>query len=99
MLKASGVGARLELERIPLSTALIAALPGEHARLLALTCGDDYELCVCVAPERRSEVEARLGDLGCPVTTIGTITAEPGLAVLRADGSAVPETSGYRHFP
>lgn len=99
ILAASGVGARLDVETLPLSRAMEAAAPLERARELALSSGDDYELCFTLAPGHLPEAERRLGALPCGATVIGTVTASGGLRCLRADGSAFRPAPGYRHFP
>ena len=45
MLRASGVGACLFVDDLPLSAAVAEALSPEQARRIALMAGDDYELC------------------------------------------------------
>jgi thiamine-monophosphate kinase len=93
ILTASGVGAALDLEALPLSPAL-RALPEREAWRLALTAGDDYELCFTLPDGLTPPVSPD----GLAVTRIGTITAAPGL-VLRCRGERVDEElSGYRHF-
>ncbi len=93
LLTASGVGAALMLERLPLSDAL-RALPPDQARLLALTAGDDYELCFTLPPG----VDPAVLALPVPVTRIGVIVAEPGLR-LTLHGAPNPlPLQGYNHF-
>jgi thiamine-monophosphate kinase len=99
ILSASGVGARLTVDDLPLSPALLKRLPRERAWELALSSGDDYELCFTVPPDRMDEVECRLRDLGCAIALIGTITTGTALTCLRSDGSHFRPTPGYRHFP
>jgi thiamine-monophosphate kinase len=71
--------------------------PG-RALQMALTGGDDYELCFTVPALRLAELPERLAGLDCPVTCIGTITSEPGISV-RAQGRPMPVTlQGYDHF-
>jgi len=99
ILERSRVGARLEVERLPLSPALAASLDREAAVMTALTGGDDYELCFAVPPERTLQLESNLTQWSCPCTRIGVITAEPSLQLARADGSAFRlERRGYDHF-
>ena len=99
ILKRSQVGARLEVERLPLSPALAASLDREAAVVAALTGGDDYELCFTVPPERTSPLESSAAEWDCRCTRIGVVTAEPGLRLIRADGSAFDlERLGYNHF-
>ncbi|MER2602729.1 MAG: thiamine-phosphate kinase [Candidatus Competibacter phosphatis] len=99
ILERSRVGARLEVERLPLSPALAASLDREAAVVTALTGGDDYELCFAVPPERISQLEGSVAEWSCRHTRIGVITAKPGLQLARADGSAFHlEQRGYEHF-
>jgi thiamine-monophosphate kinase len=51
--RASGVAIELELAALPLAPGLheVAAQLGQDPRVLAATAGEDYELCVCLAPE------------------------------------------------
>ena len=99
ILSASRVGARLTVDDLPLSPALLSLLPRERAWELALSSGDDYELCFTVAPDRIDEVERRLLALGCAIAIIGTITTGTDLTCRRSDGSRFRTAPGYRHFP
>jgi thiamine-monophosphate kinase len=98
ILTASGAGARLMVDDLPLSRVLAEKLPRERAWELALSSGDDYELCFTVAPDALARVDDRLRDLDCGFTPIGTVTAKLGLQCLRADGSCLRPAPGYRHF-
>jgi thiamine-monophosphate kinase len=98
ILSASRVGARLTVDDLPLSSALLQKLPRERAWQLALSSGDDYELCFTVAADLAGQVERLLPSLGCGCAVIGTITAHTGLECLRADGSHFRPAPGYRHF-
>ena len=99
ILERSRVGARLEVDRLPLSPALIASLDRDAAIVTALASGDDYELCFTVPPERAAQLEAAAAGWECRCTGIGVITDEPGLQLVRADGSVFHlDRSGYDHF-
>lgn len=99
ILERSGVGARLDVDRLPLSPALIASLDRDATFRTALTGGDDYELCFTVPPEQVARLENLAAGWNCRCSRIGMIEAEPGLRLLRADGSAFPlERLGYDHF-
>lgn len=99
ILDRSHVGARLAVERLPLSPALMASVAREEALKLALTSGDDYELCFTVPPERIARLEAVAATWDCPCTCIGEIVAESDLQLSHADGSAFPlDRLGYDHF-
>lgn len=99
ILEASGCGATLDGARLPLSAALRRLAGGEEARRLALSGGDDYELCFTLVPERESELEAVMAPCGCPVTRIGEIEAAAGIRLRDPAGRVVAaEAAGYRHF-
>ena len=99
ILERSGVGAQLEVDRLPLSPALTASLARDAALVTALASGDDYELCFTVPPERIAQLESVAADWECRCSRIGVIAAEPGLRLVRAEGSAFRlDWSGYDHF-
>lgn len=96
ILVASGAGATLDLSTIPMSSAL-QTLAGPGALELALTAGDDYELCF-TWPRSAGNPEG-LGNFGAAVTVIGEIEAEPGLRFINVPPDwRRPAVSGYRHF-
>ena len=92
LLDASGAGADLNLDALPLSDAMQRAFDTDVGRRFAATGGDDYELCFTSA-------EPLPGDLaGVPVTAIGTVN-DTRLLVCRSEGAVVDvDDSGYRHF-
>ena len=95
ILKASGVGATVQVNKLPLSDSLRSVVPEEQGITLALSAGDDYELCFTVAPEQ----EAALAELPINCTCIGTIEAQSGLRLL--DENNLPysmEHNGFDHF-
>ncbi|HKZ11124.1 MAG TPA: thiamine-phosphate kinase [Rhodanobacteraceae bacterium] len=96
---ASGVGAELEVEALPLSSDLTAAFDPATCRELALAGGDDYELCFTVPTDRASDVAAVLAHAGCDATRIGRIVAGSGVRVLDAHGNEVAmQQAGWEHF-
>lgn len=98
ILEQSHVGAELHVDALPLSPALQDLVPRERAWGLALSSGDDYELCFSVAPRHLARAEERLRRLACGCTRIGTVTPGGGLQCLRGDGSRFAAPPGYRHF-
>ncbi len=98
ILQRSGVAARVERERLPLSRPLREAVAYEQALTWALSGGEDFELCFTLPPERRKALEAlgKLDGVGC--TCIGVIDAGDGLRVLDAAGAPCETLAGYRHF-
>jgi thiamine-monophosphate kinase len=95
ILKASDVGAKLQLENLPLSTAL-HALNDEQKWQYALAGGDDYELCFTISPEHYEQL--RQQNLDVAITKIGTITQSKGLSFHQNDQSISLDLKGYQHF-
>lgn len=94
---ASGVGAEVEVERLPLSAALQSVVEPPQARDWALGAGDDYELLLTVPPDRQPELAALAGRLNLKLTVIGRLT--PGNAVgWTLQGREITPPPGYQHF-
>ena len=92
LVEASGVGAELYVERLPLSAELLSVVGPADARRFAMGGGDDYEICFTMANADLPE------DLPTAVTAIGRITAAGGLICLDEGHVVSFESSGYRHF-
>ena len=96
---ASGVGADIDVESLPVSSALLAVFDADARRAFQLAGGDDYELCF-TAPE--AEAASLLGDLsrsGCGATRIGRIVAESGVLVRDPAGNPLTIVRpGWEHF-
>lgn len=99
ILRASDVGATIEVQNLPLSDAFCAMIPEADRLTLALGGGDDYELCFTLAPEAIDEMETRLRTLAVQVTCIGRIERDPGLRWQRNNKLLTLEIAGYNHFP
>lgn len=99
ILCASGVGAVLELDRLPRSGLLTAALQSGASVERMLSGGDDYELCFTCPPQRLSAVIEALQAVDACCYPVGHILEAPGLVVRQGDGSVYqPQQSGYDHF-
>jgi thiamine-monophosphate kinase len=96
--EASGCGAMLDVEHVPLSAELLSLFPPQEALAHALGGGDDYELCFTAPPSQAEAIEAALEASGTLVRRVGALV--PGASVTcRRDGELyVPAVSGYRHF-
>jgi thiamine-monophosphate kinase len=90
LLKASGVGGEIEVEKLPLSEALQARFDTTAQRKFALYGGDDYELCFTAS---RSDLDEIAG-----ITRIGRVSGESGLVGLGNGDIVELSDSGYRHF-
>lgn len=94
ILKASHVGAELELEKLPLARSL-ACLEKNSAWEKALTGGDDYELCFTLPQKHWSQVKEKLPQC----EAIGVITEQKGLRLLTAERQLFKiQSGGYDHF-
>ncbi len=98
LASASGVGAELVFEDLPLSPALSVALGDAPARELALRGGDDYELCFAVPPQQVARLLRELPPQHWNYTRIGALRAAAGARVLRAGTVMEFSHSGYQHF-
>jgi thiamine-monophosphate kinase len=99
ILQRSGVGATVEVDRVPRSAVLAAQAP-ELQRECTLAGGDDYEL-VFTAPRAQAEaVQSAAHRSGTAVTRIGRIQdAASGLQLVDAQGRAVPNRfASFDHF-
>jgi thiamine-monophosphate kinase len=95
---ASGCGAVVDVERIPLSGELLSLFPPQEALAYALGGGDDYELCFTAPPSRADEIEETVEASGTLVRRIGQLVAGRDV-VCRRDGEPyAPSVRGYRHF-
>lgn len=98
---AEGVGARLYLNRIPVSIEYSESIAGyaDDFYGAALSGGEDYELLFASPPVRRDEVRALSSALDIEITEIGEVAAEPALTVLDMSGNEISiERKGFIHF-
>ena len=97
LLQASGCGARVEIERLPLSPAL-RRCAGAGAWRIALRGGEDYELCFTAPPSAAAQIDAVAVRTGQPVTSIGTLTADAGMTLRSGDAVIQFSADGFDHF-
>jgi thiamine-monophosphate kinase len=100
VLARSGVGAQLDLGRLPTSRTLADHFPDEAARWrLQLGGGDDYELCFTAPAAQALAIEQALAACDAGAMVVGRITREPGLVLLQPDGAPFAlDGAGYDHF-
>lgn len=100
ILERSGVGADIELARLPAHAAVAARLPESVlARRCLLAGGDDYELCFTAPAKDAAAVMAAGASADVPLRRIGRISAQPGLRVLGPEGlPLLIEERGFDHF-
>jgi thiamine-monophosphate kinase len=94
--EASGVGAEIAIDSVPLDTSLVVAY-ADDARTIAATAGEDYELLLVAPDAVIADASARLG---APLAVIGRIVeGPPRVRVLDAAGNEVTlERAGFDHL-
>jgi thiamine-monophosphate kinase len=97
MAAASDVLIRLQADQLPIHDAARRSDDPVH---LALTGGDDYELCFACAAGSVETVRADFErTFGLPLTRIGRAAAGTGVQIVAADGHPLTgEWRGYDHF-
>ena len=96
--QASGVGANIVLDDLPISGILRDTLGSEKAVELALSGGDDYELLFTVSEDNKVGMETALAHSGTAVTCIGQLNGSEKITTT-LDNKPVPiSTSGFEHF-
>lgn len=98
----SGVGARIELGRLPVTAAVreVAAAVGGDPLAWATGGGEDYELLLTCRPDAVDDLAAGLAHAtGCALHAIGEIASRTdGIRFLDARGQAVAVAAGFEHF-
>lgn len=99
ILKASSCGARVDLDAMPFSDAMLRQVEPKQALRWALSGGEDYELCFTVPELNRGALDVALANLGARFTCIGQILPESeGLQFTREGKPVTFDFKGYDHF-
>ncbi len=101
LCRASGLAARIDADRVPLSPAAKKALGADQALIgTLLTGGDDYELLVTLDRNSWSGFSAECEAKGVGATLIGeTLSGEAGLVgVMQSRRELDLEQSGFSHL-
>ncbi len=98
LASASGLAAHVELERLPLSQALLAEASAQQARDWALGAGDDYELLLAVPPSRYNVLAALAVRLNLRLTRIGELRRGIGVTWAWQGEPITLRLQGYDHF-
>jgi thiamine-monophosphate kinase len=92
---ASGAGATVEVERLPLSAAYRAAVRGrERPWEAALAGGEDYELLAAVPPRRLAEALGGARAARTRLTVVGRVERAGGVRVVKGGGEPVRVARG-----
>ena len=87
---ASGVGASIELKKLPIAVEWRSSVSEQQTQQWALAGGDDYRLCFTAAPQHATVLQSLHG-----VTCIGHIVDGADILV---DGHNNIHNKGFRHF-
>ena len=99
ILSASGVGARVDIDDIPMIPEIAQCCSTLELLLKVLSYGEDYELLFTLNDTRFDELNQACNELGTPIIRIGTIEAEQGLRCYRQSKLVeLPQRLGYEHF-
>ena len=92
LARASAVAIEIDLGALPLAGGVVdvAEQLGVPAWELAAAAGEDYELCVCVAPAEREAAERAVA-----LTWVGSVAA--GAGVVLSAGGVEQRASGFHH--
>ncbi len=99
LCEASGVGARVYADALPLSKDLHIAAARLDAEPVALAAagGEDYELLLTCEPKDVTELIAAIASAGSTAKVIGEIIAETGVSLVTPAGEQ-PMPAGWQHF-
>lgn len=98
--RASGVGAVVEWDRLPLSMPARAVIAARSELTDVIVAGgDDYELLLTMAEGEMSSAAGPAERCGVALTAIGRIVPDAGVRIVDAAGRDMRfRRSGYRHF-
>jgi thiamine-monophosphate kinase len=100
LLAESGVGASIEVDRLPIdeATRAVAAALGADATAWATGGGEDYELLLTCEPAALARLQGGLAEAcGTRLTSIGQVTAARPVR-WSSGGREVAVARGYEHF-
>lgn len=98
LLKASGVGAEVVLERVPCLPLVKQSLHVPIYQQVILSGGDDYELCFTAPQHKRADIAALSQQCRLPITCIGHIHAGAGVQVQYQNQTLAFAAKGFDHF-
>ncbi|MBU3003228.1 thiamine-phosphate kinase [Paraglaciecola arctica] len=99
ILNASGCGATIHIDKLPMSQALKESVSTQQAIDYALSAGDDYELLFTVSEEQKGHLETTLASANVHATYIGQMNGSMGkLEFRQADKPYEFNVKGYQHF-
>ncbi|MBJ6126680.1 thiamine-phosphate kinase [Microvirga splendida] len=100
MMRASGVSAVIDTDRVPLSPAAAKAVQASPDLLdLVLTGGDDYEILCTLAEKDLDRFRQEADRVGIPLSVIGRVVSGHDRPVFRMNGlERRYDVGSYQHF-
>lgn len=99
LVKASGCGASLELEAIPVAAGLVDLYGQAEALQRAVCGGDEYELCFTSSPSQAQQIGQIAQSEGVALTRIGELVVGEAIRCrLHGVDWQADKLGGYEHF-
>jgi len=98
LLRASGVGAELSIESLPIDANAVERFGRVRAIDFALSGGDDYELCFTVPAEAEEPLRRAASTWSCEISRIGETVSGDDIAWLEHGRAFSVSDSSFRHF-
>jgi thiamine-monophosphate kinase len=97
--RASGVGAEIDRQKIPMPSCFHSWLLESQALNWALYGGEDFELVLCLAPDLAEDLVRQLGQ---DAAIVGMITQHTEVVVVDSSNKysrkALKASGGFQHF-
>jgi thiamine-monophosphate kinase len=98
ILKASNLGAKLDLEKIPCIDLLKNSLENPQFQAFILAGGDDYELCFTAPKTKHEAINLLSKQLNIPITYIASTRMDTGLQAYYKNNKMSLLKHGFDHF-
>lgn len=99
ILNSSQCGAKIYLDKLPISSYLLKNVEYKRAISFALYGGEDYELCFTIPKKKKKELKFLLKKNGIILTCIGEICAKKiGLQLIGKYSNVINKNLAYQHF-
>lgn len=98
LLEYGSLGAELDSEALPLSSAIRSFVDELQAQEWALSGGEDFELCFTISPEQWHQLQASLQTHNVQVTPIGRIVSQSGIRIKKNGSWVQVQPNGFNHF-
>ena len=99
ILTASGCGATVNVDKLPLSEAMKRSVSADDAFHYALSAGDDYELLFTVSEEQKGNLDVALASANISATCIGQMTGNADKLSFKFGNEPYQyDRPGYEHF-